>query len=137
MQETMTTRKSRQKERRLERNRREMRYDWIAIYFEETISWRYSFYEQCLYDMAIIETTSGFLGCDYTKTFQIESKPNYLNCASFSSLSQQKDVHATMQKRCMWGRCMGKWHGTLISIYLMIQIEFQCIIIRGRRVFST
>ena len=37
MQETMYTRKPRQKERTLERNRREKRYDWIAIYFEETI----------------------------------------------------------------------------------------------------
>ena len=36
-QKTMSTRKSRQKERRLEWNRRERRYDWIAIYFEETI----------------------------------------------------------------------------------------------------
>ena len=44
MLETMSTRKSRQKERGLERNRREKRYNWIAIYFEETIHWRYSFY---------------------------------------------------------------------------------------------
>ena len=41
----MYTRKPRQKERGLERNRREKRYDWIAIYFEETIHWRYNFYE--------------------------------------------------------------------------------------------
>ena len=45
MQEIMSTRKSRQKERGLERNRREKRYDWISIYFEETIHWRYNFYE--------------------------------------------------------------------------------------------
>ena len=45
MLETMFTRKPRQKERGLERNRREKRYDWIAIYFEETIHWRYNFYE--------------------------------------------------------------------------------------------
>ena len=65
MQETMSTRKLRQKERGLERNRREKRYDWIAIYFEETIHWRYSFYQQCLYNMASIETTNGFLGWDW------------------------------------------------------------------------
>ena len=35
MQEIMSTRKSRQKERGLERNRREKRYDLIAIYFED------------------------------------------------------------------------------------------------------
>ena len=45
MQETMSTRKPRQKKRGLERNRREKRYYWISIYFEETIHWRYSFYE--------------------------------------------------------------------------------------------
>ena len=44
MQETMSTRKPRQKKRGLERNRREKRYNWIVIYFEETIHWRYSFY---------------------------------------------------------------------------------------------
>jgi len=37
MQEIMSTRKPKQNERGLERNRREKRYDWIAIYFEETI----------------------------------------------------------------------------------------------------
>ena len=42
MQETMSTRKPGQKERGLERNRREKRYNWITIYFEETIHWRYS-----------------------------------------------------------------------------------------------
>ena len=61
MQEIMSTRKPRQKKRGLEKNRRENRYGWIAIYFEKTIHWRYSFYEQCLYDMTSIETTSGFL----------------------------------------------------------------------------
>ena len=55
------------KKRELERNRREKRYDWITIYFEETIHWRYSFYEYCLYDMVSIETASGFLGWDWPK----------------------------------------------------------------------
>jgi len=41
MQKTMSIRKPRQKERGLERNRRERRYNWISIYFEEIISWRY------------------------------------------------------------------------------------------------
>ena len=45
MQEIMSTRKPRQKERELERNMREKRYDWIVIIFEETINWRYSLYE--------------------------------------------------------------------------------------------
>jgi len=45
MQEIMSTRKSRQKERGLEMNRREKRYDWIVIYFEEIIHWGCSFYE--------------------------------------------------------------------------------------------
>ena len=61
MQETMSTRKPRQKKLGLEG---EKRYDWIAISFEETIHWEYSFYEQCLYDMASIETTSSVLGWD-------------------------------------------------------------------------
>ena len=61
------------KKRGLERNRREKIYDWIAIYFEETIHWRYSFYEQCLYDMATIEITSGFLGCwDWPKHIYVQ-----------------------------------------------------------------
>ena len=64
MQETMSTRKPRQKERTLERNRREKRYDWIAIYFEENIHWKYSFHEEYLYNMINIETNSGFLDCD-------------------------------------------------------------------------
>ena len=64
MQETIFMRKPRQKERGLERDKREKRYDQIAIYFEETIHWRYSFYKQCLYDMPSIETTSCFLGWD-------------------------------------------------------------------------
>ena len=29
-----------------------------------------------------------------------------------------------------------KWHATLISIYLVTQIEFQYLIIRDRKVFS-
>ena len=45
MQEIMSTRKPRQKKRGLERNRKEKIYDWITIYFEETIYWRYIFYE--------------------------------------------------------------------------------------------
>ena len=45
MLETMSTRKPRQKERGLERDKREKRYDYIATYFEETIHWGYSFYE--------------------------------------------------------------------------------------------
>jgi len=32
---------------------------------------------------------------------------------------------------------MGKGHATLVSTYLVTQIESQCLIIRGRRVFST
>ena len=35
IQETMSIRKPRQKDRGLERNRREKWYDWIAIYFEK------------------------------------------------------------------------------------------------------
>ena len=46
------------------REKREKKYDWIAIYFEETIHQRCSFYEQCLYDMASIETTNSVLGWD-------------------------------------------------------------------------
>ena len=42
MQETMSTRKPRQKKLGLEG---EKRYDWIAISFEETIHWEYNFYE--------------------------------------------------------------------------------------------
>ena len=51
------------------REKRERKYDWIAIYFEETIHWRCSFYEQCLYDMVSIKTTSSVLGWNCPKMF--------------------------------------------------------------------
>ena len=43
------------------------RYDWITTSFEETIHCECSFYEQCLYDMANIETTSSVLGWNCPK----------------------------------------------------------------------
>ena len=43
MQEIMSTRKPRQKERGLEMNKREKIYNWVEIYFVKTIHWRYSF----------------------------------------------------------------------------------------------
>ena len=64
MQETMSTRKPRQKKLGLEG---EKRYDWIAISFEETIHQECSFQEYCLYDMANIETTSSVLGWNCPK----------------------------------------------------------------------
>jgi len=64
MQETMSTRKPRHKERGLERDKKENRYDWIAIYFEKTIHCGYSFYEYCLYDKVSIETICGVLSWD-------------------------------------------------------------------------
>ena len=64
IQETMSTRKPKQKKIRLERENREKRYNWIAISFEKIIRWECSFYEQYLYDMASIETTSSVLGWD-------------------------------------------------------------------------
>ena len=42
MQETVSTRKPRQKKRLLEGEKRENRYDQISIYFEETIYWKLS-----------------------------------------------------------------------------------------------
>ena len=72
MQETISTRKPRQMNRGLKGEKREKRYNWIAISFEETIHWEYNFYEQCLYDMVNIEITSSVLRWDCPKTFQIE-----------------------------------------------------------------
>ena len=60
MQEIISTR-NQDKRRGGWRDKREKKYDWIAIYFEEIIYWGCSFYEQCLYDMASIKTTSSVL----------------------------------------------------------------------------
>ena len=44
MQEIMSTRKPRQKQRGLEGEKREKRYNWIAIYYEEIMHQGCSFY---------------------------------------------------------------------------------------------
>ena len=64
MQETMSTQKQ-DKKREDWRGIRERR-DMIGqqLILEKTIHWGYSFYEQCLYDMASIETTNGVLCWD-------------------------------------------------------------------------
>jgi hypothetical protein len=52
--------KTKIKEERTGGEKREKRYDWIVIYFEETMHWECIF----LCDIASIETTSSVLGWD-------------------------------------------------------------------------
>ena len=52
-------------------------------------------------------------------SFQMESESNHFNCASFFGLSQQKDVHATMQGEVHVGEVHEKRHASLISKFLM------------------